>query len=407
MNCITDIKINHLRFLHDLDIKITDGPLKHLIITGKNGSGKTTLLRAIFDNLKLLAKDNYRTEEELDKHVRNSQNKIKIAEANNNSKEVVEENRYLKLWKEEKEEYYGKVKLTFSDFGAIYKAVHDHNFILAYYNDFRQPNFKETTTPQKPNFTVSDFSNNKLDQFLLLLVDYKIQAALANNEGNKDYAEGINKWFEDFTGMLRQLFGDPQLALEFKYSDYSFLIHTGGKQFKFTQMSAGYRAALDIIADLIFKMQRPDKIVRAFDQQGIVCIDEVETHLHLELQKQILPLLIRFFPHIQFIVTTHSPFVLNSADCAVAYDLEHQQMIGDLSEYSYDTLTEGYFGVDLESSKMMLRLSRLQALAQKPSRTLSEQKELQDLISDFDKIPEALAPSVKGQFLKIKRTIAQ
>ena len=55
----------------------------------------------------------------------------------------------------------------------------------------------------------------------------------------------------------------------------------------FTQMSAGYNAALDIIADLVFKMQHEDKIVRAYDMAGIVLIDEIETHLHLELQKKI------------------------------------------------------------------------------------------------------------------------
>lgn len=38
-------------------------------------------------------------------------------------------------------------------------------------------------------------------------------------------------------------------------------------------------------------------------------VDEIETHLHVDLQKKVLPFLISFFPKIQFIVTTHSPFV--------------------------------------------------------------------------------------------------
>lgn len=59
-----------------------------------------------------------------------------------------------------------------------------------------------------------------------------------------------------------------------------------------------------------------------FDMQGIVLIDEIETHLHLELQKIILKLLTTVFPNIQFIITTHSPFILSSLENTVVYDLE-------------------------------------------------------------------------------------
>lgn len=44
--------------------------------------------------------------------------------------------------------------------------------------------------------------------------------------------------------------------------------------------------------------------------EGIVIIDEIDTHLHLELQYRVLPKLISMFPKIQFIITTHSPFFI-------------------------------------------------------------------------------------------------
>lgn len=43
---------------------------------------------------------------------------------------------------------------------------------------------------------------------------------------------------------------------------------------------------------------------------GIVVIDEIDLHLHTELQIEILPNLIKLFPKIQFIITTHSPLFL-------------------------------------------------------------------------------------------------
>ena len=85
---------------------------------------------------------------------------------------------------------------------------------------------------------------------------------------------------------------------------------------------------------MIFKMQRTDRLVDVYDKEGIVLIDEVETHLHLELQRQIMPLLTSVFPNIQFIVSTHSPFVLSSIKDAVAYDMERHEVIGDLTDYS-------------------------------------------------------------------------
>lgn len=43
---------------------------------------------------------------------------------------------------------------------------------------------------------------------------------------------------------------------------------------------------------------------------GIVLIDEIELHLHTKLQKEVLPKLIKLFPKVQFIITTHSPLFL-------------------------------------------------------------------------------------------------
>ena len=43
---------------------------------------------------------------------------------------------------------------------------------------------------------------------------------------------------------------------------------------------------------------------------GIVIIDEIELHLHGSMQKEVLPKLIKLFPKVQFVITTHSPLFL-------------------------------------------------------------------------------------------------
>ena len=167
-------------------------------------------------------------------------------------------------------------------------------------------------------------------------------------------------------------------------------------------MSDGFIAAIDIIADLILKMQDGNSLTRNYQKQGIVLIDEIETHLHLELQRIVMPLLTKIFPNIQFIVTTHSPFVLSSMDNAVAYDLEHRIMIDDLTEYSYEALAEGYFGVPTESSYMEMRLQTFRALLEKDDLSNGDKEQLFTLISDFEKISEAASPLIIGEFMRLK-----
>ena len=398
MNYISGIKINELRNLKNLDIKLDTNKPVNLIITGKNGSGKTTLLNAIFENLLMLTKEFRNIESEKDEIINY---KFEI-EKNGNIRYDIEalkaelrelEEKYAKCW--------GKIELSIPDYASFYNSVKEGKFLLAYYRDNRVPEFKLVNSPAKPDFSITNWEENKLSQFLNMLVDYKIQAALASNEGNNADAEYIKGWFDEFERMLQQLFEDDNLKLEFNYSNYTFTINTGGKSFMFTQMSAGYNAALDIIADLVFKMQHEDKIVRAYDMAGIVLIDEIETHLHLELQKKILPLLTTFFPNIQFIVTTHSPFVLNSQKNTVAYDLEHQESITDLTEYSFDSLAEGYFGVKPESAELECRFDRFKQLAEKDTPSQAEKEEFKRMREDFEKISDAIAPNIKIRYKEI------
>ena len=72
-------------------------------------------------------------------------------------------------------------------------------------------------------------------------------------------------------------------------------------------MSAGELALLCLFGEII---RQSDRIRKLSDEvHGIVLVDEIDKHLHLKLQKEILPKLIAIFPYIQFIVSSHSPFL--------------------------------------------------------------------------------------------------
>ena len=65
---------------------------------------------------------------------------------------------------------------------------------------------------------------------------------------------------------------------------------------------------------------------------GIVLIDEIDKHLHIKLQKECLPKLFNLFPNIQFIISSHSPFLnIGLADEAIErtqiFDLDNNGMV--------------------------------------------------------------------------------
>ncbi len=163
------------------------------------------------------------------------------------------------------------------------------------------------------------------------------------------------------------------------------------------ELSDGFSSVIQIVSDLILRMDKNwllgDEISQ-YDTEGIVLIDEIETHLHIGLQKKIMPFLTQFFPKIQFIVTTHSPYILNSLSNAKVYDLENGMELEDLSAYSSDELAEGYFGADEYSEQIKEKIKRYQALREKPDLTEEEHTERALLRSKLRNIPKGLSKEI-------------
>jgi predicted ATP-binding protein involved in virulence len=62
--------------------------------------------------------------------------------------------------------------------------------------------------------------------------------------------------------------------------------------------------------------------------KGIVLIDEIESHLHIEWQSKIIPLLKELFPNTTFYVATHSALVLTQLQQGEAYLLKRDEADG-------------------------------------------------------------------------------
>lgn len=399
---ISEIIIHHLLDKHDLSITAPcDGKPHHFIITGPNGSGKTTLFNAIAHSLDLMFQDKHITYADFKKTLTLSKDLLEQAKQEQNLEKIQRFTQQIDFFQGKCQALWGTVELVGLNYPEIFSQVRAHKYVIAFFGAERLSHFIEVKSPVKPDLTQTNLKKSKTEEFIKFLVDLKFQQSMAKNEGCDEDAEKIGEWFEDFEHILKKLFGDDTLRLSFDYKRYVFYIEKTEGRFSLADLSDGYSSALDIVADILLKMQDGEEVVRSYEAPGIVFIDEIETHLHLKLQRDILPFLTALFPNIQFFVTTHSPFVLNSVENAVIYDLKNQETITDLSDYSYEVLAEGYFGVKTGSDKLLTHIDRLKELVGKENRTLLEEDTMKSLIRDFDALPDMVAPEIKARYYEL------
>lgn len=195
-----------------------------------------------------------------------------------------------------------------------------------------------------------------------------------------------------------------------------------GVRLPLAELSDGYRTTAALVMDMVRQMYRcfgqilvdeegaksPIRILH----EGIVLIDEVDLHLHVSWQKGIGFWLKRHFPNIQFIVTTHSPFVCQAADPRGLIRLPapgEDRIAEHVSEELYNTVVNGsldeavltdLFGLETpyseQTEKLRERVGELEARLQAGEATPDEEEEFDRLSA---RLPQTL-PSVVEQALR-------
>ena len=94
---------------------------------------------------------------------------------------------------------------------------------------------------------------------------------------------------------------------------------------KLRELGYGYQVTLAWVVDLAKKLfERYPQSENPLHEPAIVLVDELDLHLHPEWQRKIISFLSKQFPKTQFIATTHSPFIVQSADNINLVILEKQ-----------------------------------------------------------------------------------
>lgn len=164
----------------------------------------------------------------------------------------------------------------------------------------------------------------------LTRIDKAYKAALINDvdfagamEWLRRYDKGI-KDGREFKG-TREAFYEalseaiPALSeIEMDSGELEALVSVTGRapeRHHYTYMSDGFKAMISIVSEIAYRCIQLNGFLKETAIKmtpGIVMIDEVDLYLHPRWQRHVLEDLQKAFPKIQFVVTTHSPFIVQS-----------------------------------------------------------------------------------------------
>ena len=145
--------------------------------------------------------------------------------------------------------------------------------------------------------------------------------------------------------------------LKYSFAAQNLLIcHPEKGELPLEAMSDGARSVISMAADIAYRMARlnPDMGEDVtLKTSGVVLIDEVDMHLHPSWQQTVVNDLVKAFPKVQFIVTTHSPQVLTSVPAECIRIIHWDNDLVDIEEPT--------FSLGAESSQLLRDIQHVES----------------------------------------------
>lgn len=167
------------------------------------------------------------------------------------------------------------------------------------------------------------------------------------------------------------------------------------KRIPFTHLSDGQKTLLAMIADIAFKIITLNPNYKGNDAlkktTGCVLIDEIDLHLHPKWQREVLDNLTKTFEKLQFIVTTHSPFIIQSIEDGNLIRLDEEEM-KDFNNLSIEEISEDLMNVELPqrskkfTSMMNVATEYYELLDERNEEILTEKNnDITKKVADYEK----------------------
>lgn len=342
---MTEIKIKDLRGVGDVELNLDDTK-RVFVFFGSNGVGKTKTLEALFLYLLGKVKDfstsfYSRFSVKLFAHIYFNNDKMELTDNFNND---------------------------------LFNKIPDKEFLaIAYLGANSRSEVNKNSYPQEE---FGDFNQrrqiflHRIGEFFLGNNGYKLSQFGMSRDLNNwfvERAKSVNPYQKeednrkvDIDTVLNALnILDNRIEKTLKIDgDGNVFLTVEGQERELSELSSGFISVVKIIQSIISAYSAFTNATDLLNVKGVVLIDEIESHLHIEWQTKILPTLKTLFPNTTFYIATHSPLVLSQLDEGEAYLLKRDDdkvvrssVINSPNTRLLENVLQDAFNVDLNQLK--------------------------------------------------------
>ncbi|TAE09429.1 MAG: hypothetical protein EAZ95_16025 [Bacteroidetes bacterium] len=412
---IQDVHIQNIRSIADFQMHF-DNPAGWHVIIGDNGAGKTTVARAIA--LGLLGGDIDSLRENLNnwigKHSKENTGKVKLRILQDlRFDQTTDDKIPLSVPNEitiHKDNYHGGI--TSPRYADIMPEDYNWNGLLKGWFSCAFGSFRRLTSGNEEKEKIykthprlgahlslfgEDVGLSEATKFLKELHIKNLEGESADGE----YLDLLIKFINE-----GKLLPYGSQITKIRYENI-WLRDGNGEEVTIWEMSDGFRSILSLTLELIRQLVRVYGLETVFEYvkkgenviktPGVVIIDEIDAHLHPTWQVKVGEWFLKYFPALQFIVTTHSPLICRASHTGTiwrlaspASDKPSGEVVGiDKDRLVYGNILDAYgtdvFGEGIERSeegrKGLERLAYLnkKSIYDKQGLTAQEQAEYEKL----------------------------
>lgn len=341
------IEFKNVKGVGDVKLQLSDKKMN--VIIGANGVGKTKTLEALYTAL-LFTNQDFAEIQHItllgflvftQGYINNKEVFLRDEESFNSVSEIINSDLYHKS---------PVVYLAAQSRGEIKSEVKDIKPIGTYL-ERKKEYFSSIVNGMRKSFSSLNMSSS-IDEWFIQ------RAYSANPYQSKEDNREVE--IVSVLRILNQI--DPRISsnkedLEIEGGN-RVIIKLDGKKRYLNELSSGFASLIKIVQSIVAGYSFFTNAEEIEQVEGYVLIDEVESHLHIEWQTKILPLLTKIFPNTYFVITTHSSLVLTQLVDGVAYQLVREgstvftKPILNAGQSALIDLLEDAFGVNLNKLRI-------------------------------------------------------